>query len=46
MKIRDLHKNTEEGVPKVETGADQMALGVQVNWKGAGVALWRKLLVK
>ena len=34
VKIRDLHKGTEEGVPKVETGADQRALGVQVNMEG------------
>ena len=40
VKIKDLHKGTEEEVPKVETGADQRALGVQVNmercWSGAG----------
>ena len=34
VKIRDLHKGTKEDVPKVETGADQRALGVQVNMKG------------
>ena len=34
MKIKDLHKGTEEEVPKVETGADQRALGVQVNMEG------------
>ena len=39
MRIRGLHKGTEEGVPKVETGADQRALVVRVNtegcWNGA-----------
>ena len=34
MRIKDLHKGTEEEVPKVETGADQRALGVQVNTEG------------
>jgi hypothetical protein len=34
MKIRDLHEDTEEEVPKVATGADQRALGVQVNMEG------------
>ena len=34
VKTRDLHKGTEEGVPKVETGADQRVLGVQVNMEG------------
>ena len=28
VRIRDLHEGTEEAVPKVETGADQRALGV------------------
>ena len=32
--IKDLQKGTEEEVPKVETGAGQRALGVQVNVKG------------
>jgi ribonuclease HI len=39
VRIRDLHEGTAEEVPKVATGADQRALGVQVNmegyWKGA-----------
>ena len=39
VRIKDLHEGTEEEVPKVETGADQRALGVQVNmggwWGGA-----------
>ena len=39
VRIRDLHEGTAEKVPKVATGADQRALGVQVNmegyWKGA-----------
>ena len=40
VRIRDLHEGTEEEVPKVETGADQRALGVQVNMEGcwAGAA--------
>ena len=28
VKIRDLHEDTEEVVPKVATGADQRVLGV------------------
>ena len=32
--IKDLHKGAEEEVPKAETGADQRALGVQVNMEG------------
>ena len=39
VRIKDLHQGTEEEVPKVETGADQRALGAQVNtegcWSGA-----------
>ena len=39
VRIRDLHEGTAEEVPKVATGADQRALGVQVNmegyWRGA-----------
>ena len=39
VRIRDLHADTAEKVPKVATGADKRALGVQVNmegyWKGA-----------
>ena len=39
VRIRDLHDDTAERVPKVATGADQRALGVQVDmegyWKGA-----------
>lgn len=39
VRIHDLHEDTAEVVPRVETGADQRALGVQVNmegyWKGA-----------
>jgi hypothetical protein len=31
VRIRDLHEGTAEEVPKVATGADQRALGVQVN---------------
>ena len=31
VRIRDLHEGTEEEMLKVETGADQRALGVQVN---------------
>ena len=40
VRIKDLHEGTEEEVPKVETGADQRALGVQVNMEGcwSGVA--------
>ena len=34
VRIKDLHKGTEEEVTKVETGADQRALGVQVNMEG------------
>ena len=34
-RIKDLHEGTEEEVPKVEIGADQMALGVQVNMEGS-----------
>ena len=34
VKIKDLHEGTEEEVPKVATGANQSALGVQVNMKG------------
>ena len=34
MKTKDLHKGTEERVPKVEIGADQRALGVQVDMEG------------
>ena len=34
VRIKDLHEGTEEEVPKVETGADQRALGVQVNMEG------------
>ena len=34
VKIRDLHQDTEEEVPKMETGSDQRALGVQVNMEG------------
>ena len=39
VRIRDLHEGTAEEAPKVATGADQRALGVQVNtegyWEGA-----------
>jgi hypothetical protein len=31
VRIKDLHKGTEEEVPNVETGADQRALGVRMN---------------
>ena len=31
VRIKDLHEGPEEEVPKVETDADQRALGVQVN---------------
>ena len=35
VRIKDLHKGTEEEVPKVETGTDQRAPGVlQVNMEG------------
>jgi hypothetical protein len=34
VKIRDPYTGTEEGVPKVETDADQRALGLQVNMEG------------
>jgi hypothetical protein len=34
VRIRDLHEGTAEEVPKVATGADQRALGVQVNMEG------------
>ena len=34
VRIKDLHEGTVEEVPKVETGADQRALGVQVNMEG------------
>ena len=34
VKIKDLHEGTEEEVPKVATGADQRALGVQVDMEG------------
>ena len=32
--VKDLHKGIAEEVPKVETGADQRALGVQVDMEG------------
>ena len=44
VRIKDLHEGTEEEVPKVETGADQRALGVQVNMEGSRrrlVLRWR-----
>ena len=34
VRIKDLHKGTAEEVPQMETGADQRALGVQVNMEG------------
>ena len=34
MRVNDLHNDTKETVPKVATGADQRALGVQVNMEG------------
>ena len=34
VRIRDLHEGTAEEVPKVAAGADQRALGVQVNMEG------------
>jgi hypothetical protein len=35
VRIKNLHEGTEEEVPKVEAGADQRALGVQVNMEGS-----------
>ena len=34
VRIHDLHMGTEEEVPRVAVGADQRALGVQVNMEG------------
>ena len=34
VRIRDLHEGTTEEMPKVATGANQRALGVQVDMKG------------
>ena len=34
VKIKDLHKGTDEEVTKVKTGAGQRAPGVQVNMEG------------
>ena len=34
VRIRNLHEDIAEEVPKVATGADQRALGVQVNMEG------------
>ena len=34
VRIRDVHEGTAEEVPKVAVGADQRALGVQVNMEG------------
>ena len=42
VRIKGLHGGTEEGVPKVETGADQRALGVQVDMEGCWSGAVRK----
>ena len=42
VRIRDLHEGTEEEVPKVEAGADQRALGVQVNMEGCWSGAMKK----
>ena len=42
VRIKDLHEGTEEEVPKVETGADQRALGVQVNMEGCWSGAMKK----
>ena len=34
VRVRDLHEGTAEKVPKVATGADQRALGVQMDMEG------------
>ena len=46
VRIKDLHEGTKEAVPKVATGADQRALGVQVNMEGTRAVLWGRLVLR